>query len=520
MARLSNTPITAITQKPDVHSVGSWAAIAGLLAAATVCGALLDPYVSLTSQAMLYVLVVVLVAYKLDWVQSAVCAVGAVTALNFFFVPPRWTFEVESREHFIALVVMLVVALVISHLAAGLRRETHHAALSEQRARQLQALASSLANTTMSDEVVALGRQALDAAFGGPNTLALTDGPDNLTTDADQSDAVRDGLRCCIKESAVLGPGTGRWPGLDAWYVPLGDKAQALGAVCIRPALASDADGCEHAQALCGLLAQALWRVRLAATVQVTQLEVQRQQLQSTLLAAVSHDLRTPLAAIVGAASSLQTQAEKLSPAEQHRLLGSIASEATYLSTVTENTLQLVRLASTQQALGRGWREGRDWESLEEIVGTVLARVRQRDPARRIKSTIPAGLPLIKADPVLLAQLIGNLLDNALAYSDSDVDLVATIDIHTSEPAIVVSVKDRGPGIAPAEQHLIFEPYRRGDQSGSRESRGAGLGLALCRAIAVTHGGSLTVRRRSGGGSSFNLTLPLDGPPPSLEKPS
>ena len=103
-----------------------------------------------------------------------ICAVGAVTALNFFSVPPRWTFEVESREHLIALAVMLVVALVISHLAAGLRRETHHAALSEQRARQLQALASGLANTTTSDAVAALGQQALDAAFGGPNTLALT----------------------------------------------------------------------------------------------------------------------------------------------------------------------------------------------------------------------------------------------------------------------------------------------------------------------------------------------------------
>jgi two-component system sensor histidine kinase KdpD len=285
--------------------------------------------------------------------------------------------------------------------------------------------------------------------------------------------------------------------------------------VCVRPALASDTDGCEHAQALCGLLAQALWRVRLAATVQATQLEVQRQQLQSTFLAAVSHDLRTPLAAIVGAASSLQTQAEKLKPAEQNRLLGSIVSEATYLSTVTENTLQLVRLTSTQQALRR------DWESLEEIVGTVLARVRQRDPTRRIKSAIPAGLPLIKADPVLLAQLIGNLLDNALAYSNGDVDLVATVDTstdtRTSEPAIVVSVKDRGPGIAPADQHLIFEPYRRGDQSGPRESRGAGLGLALCRAIAVAHGGSLTVRHRSGGGSSFNVTLPLGGPQPQIQ---
>ena len=494
-----------------------------LLAAATACGALLDPYVSLTSQAMLYVLVVVLAAYKLDWVQSAVCAVGAVTALNFFFVPARWTFEVESREHLIALAVMLVVALVISQLAAGLRRETRLAALGEQRARQLQALASGLANTTTSDDICALGRQALDAAFAGPNTVGLAlndstgedDGTGNLTLDADQSDAARDGLRCCMKESAVLGPGTGRWPGLDAWYLPLGITPQALGAVCVQPALASDTEGLEHAQALCGLLAQALGRVRLTATVQAAQMEVQRQQLQSTFLAAVSHDLRTPLAAIVGAASALQTQAEKLKPAEQRRLLGSIVSEAAHLSTVTENTLQLVRLTSTQQTLRR------DWESLEEIVGTVLARVRLRDPTRRIKSAIPAGLPLIKADPVLLAQMIGNLLDNALAYSDGDVDLAATLftsaDTPAMEQSIVVSVKDRGPGIAPADQHLIFEPYRRGDQSGSRESRGAGLGLALCRAIAVAHGGSLTARRRSGGGSSFNVTLPLDGPPPQLQ---
>ena len=231
MARISTDSTAAATHRQGIHSVRSWAAIAGLLALATACGALLDPYVSLTSQAMLYVLVVVLVAYKLDWVQSAVCAVSAVTALNFFFVPPRWTFEVESREHLIALAVMLVVALVISQLAAGLRRETRHAALNEQRARQLQALASSLANTAESDEVAALGRQALDAAFGGPNTVALAlndsagkdDGTGNLTLDADQPDAVRDGLRCCMKESALLGPGTGRWlawlPGTCRWVI-------------------------------------------------------------------------------------------------------------------------------------------------------------------------------------------------------------------------------------------------------------------------------------------------------------
>ncbi|MEI8028867.1 MAG: ATP-binding protein [Comamonadaceae bacterium] len=491
-------------QEQGAHSLRGWLAVALLLATATLCGALLDPFVTLTSQAMLYVLVVVIAAYRLDWVQSALCAVGAVTALNFFFVPPRWTFDVESQEHFIALVVMLVVALVISHLAASLRRESRHAALNEQRARQLQALASSLAFASAPQEIVALGQHALDAAFDGPNSLLLKNETDSSLSDVDLPDGVRDGLRCCMVECAVLGPGTGRWPGLNAWYLPLGDKGHVLGAARVWPALAEDSDGREHAQALCSLLAQTLWRARLAASMHAAQIEAQRQQLQSTFLAAVSHDLRTPLAAIVGAASSLQTQREKLSPSEQDRLLGSIASEASYLSTVTENTLQLVRLTSLQKELKR------DWESLEEIVGAVLARVRQRDTARRIKSRVPPGLPLLKADPVMLAQLIGNLLDNALKYSEGEIDLI----VNAFPQALVISVKDRGPGIAPAEQDLIFEPYRRSDQSGQR---GAGLGLALCRAIAIAHGGSLTVRRRGGGGSCFIATLPLQEPQPERE---
>lgn len=478
-----------------------WGIVALLLSAATLFGFGLEEHVSLTSLAMLYVLAVVIAAYKLDWIGSSVCAVGAVTALNFFFVPPRWTFEVESQEHFIALAAMLVVALVISHLATGVRRETDIARLNERRARQLQILATDLANAASSDDVLALGRAALDAAFAGPCSLVLTQDGAELKQPGQLDVSVRDGLRCCITEAAVLGPGTGRWPGLDAWYLPLGDKGHVHGAACVQPALPDDDSGREHAQALCSLLAQALWRLRLNAEVLLAQREAQHQQLQSTFLAAISHDLRTPLAAIVGAASSLQTQRDKLSPSEQDRLLGSIVSEAAYLSTVTENTLQLVRLTSPAQALRR------DWESLEEIVGAVLARVRQRDPGRRIKSRVPEALPLVKADPVLLAQLIGNLLDNALKYSDGAIDLTVNADAHE----LVVAVKDRGPGIPESEQESVFAPYARGDHPGAR---GAGLGLAVCKAIADAHGGRLTVRRRSGGGSSFSLALPVEAQQP------
>jgi two-component system sensor histidine kinase KdpD len=487
------------------NPANAWVIVLLLLTTATVAGVLLDRYVSLTSHAMLYVLAVVIAAYRLPWAPSVAAAIAAVMAFNFFFVPPRWTFDVDTQENLIALFTMLTVALVTSRLAASLRRETDTARLNEKRARQLQDLATELASAAHCEDVRAKGQKALEAAFAGPCVVAFIDEHGELDLSADSALIFRDGMHCCMREAATLGPGTGRWPGLNAWYLPLGDKMEMNGAVCIQNVSASDNGGREHAQALCTLLSQALLRLKLTRSMQSAREESQRHHLQSTFLAAISHDLRTPLAAVVGAASSLQTQHDKLSLAEQERLLGSIVSEAKYLSTVTENTLQLVRL-------GNSGALNRDWESIEEIVGAVLARVRQRDPARRIKSEVPADLPLIKGDPVMLAQLLENLLDNALKYSSDAIELV----VSRTGREMHVCVKDRGPGIAESDEAAIFEPYRRNDRSGQR---GAGLGLAVSRAIAVAHGGTLTVKRRAAGGSSFRLALPLDPTQPDRDQP-
>lgn len=473
------------------------------MAATAICF-LLEPHVSLTSQAMIYVLAVVIAAYRLDWISSTVGAVGAVTALNFFFVPPRWTFEIESQEHFIALFVMLIVALVISHLSSHLRHETEIAKLNEQRARQLQGLSNALADITATAEFLVMGQQALDMAFAGPNNLALMNESNQLALGEDITKHIQDGMQCCMTEAATLGPGTGRWPGLNAWYIPLGDKSAMMGAACIQPALAQDHAGREHAQALCALLSQAMMRMRLTSDVQLAQTEVHRQQLQSTFLAAISHDLRTPLTAIVGAASSLQTQHDKLVESEQKRLLDSIVREASYLSTLTENTMQFVSLTNSPEQIKR------DWESMEEIVGAVLSRMRLRDVNRRIKSKVAKDLPLVKADSVLLAQLISNLLDNALKYSDDAIDLL----VQSNRTQLTVAVKDLGPGISETAQKHMFKPYTRSDQSGQR---GAGLGLALCKAIAQAHGGELTFSMRKNGGSQFTLILPIEMQTPIKE---
>lgn len=481
------------------QAVRAWAWVLALLGAATAGSFVLEPYVSFTSQAMLYMLAVAVAAYTLRPLPSLVCAVGAVVALNFFFVEPRWTLVVDNQAQGLALLAMLVVALVISQLAARLRGETALADHSARQAQQLQALAASLAATTRAQEVLDLGLAALDAHYTGPVTLALLRADGSLDYGPRPDTTAEDGLRRCMHEAATLGPGTGRWPGLNAWYVPLGSAGQVEGALCIRNVEAGDTPGREQAQALATLLAQTLVRIRMADAMLASQAEVHRQQMQSTFLAAISHDLRTPLAALLGAASALQGQGDKLGAAERSRLLQSLVSEAQYLSRITENTLQLVQLTNAAAPLQRGW------ESMEEIVGAVLGRMRLRDPSHRITAQVPATLPLIEVDPVLIAQLLSNLLDNALQYSPGPIALAVQCSADATQ--MQVCVKDRGQAIPEAQRPDLFLPYARGDQSGRR---GVGLGLAVCHAIATAHGARLTHSPRTTGGNRFCLSLPLN----------
>jgi two-component system sensor histidine kinase KdpD len=473
--------------------------LVALLAAPTALAAALDGWISLASESMLYLMAVAVVAYRLPWNWSAGFAIAAVTAFNFFFVPPRYTLEVENHEYLIALATMLAVALLVSRLASASRRDAERAQRSEARARQLQALAIDLAGADAA-ELLGFGERALRESFEYVRLLAIE--PAEATMSPTSGDEI-DGLRCCAREAAVLGPGTPRWPGLDAWYVPLSSGERALGAACLRPAFGPDVERREHAEALCALIGQALARARLDAGARQARSLAEREQSRSTLLAAVSHDLRTPLAVIVGAASALQAQRERMPEAERGRLLESIENEARHLAAVADNTLQLVRLADGGVALERSW------ESVEEIVGAVLARVRGRDPARRIRSHVPRDLPLVRADPVLLAQALDNLLDNALKYSDGPVELA----VRAGE-ALCIEVKDRGPGLDPARFDALCEPFVRG--ADARGPHGLGLGLAVCRAIAASHGADFRLRRRAGGGACWCLALPLE-PVPAAE---
>ena len=338
---------------------------------------------------MFYVLAVVVAAYSLPRAPSVVTAFGAVTALNFFFVPPRWTFEVWSREHLISVFAMLAVALVISRLAAALRREAEVAHINEGSARQLQQLATALASATRSEEVIASGQKVLDAAFDGPCIIAVLE-----RGEIDAPPALRDGMLAACARPRDLGPGTGRWPGLNAWYLPLKSEGNRRGGLRPEvPAARHQRPGtcAGHLRAR----GQALWRMKLAASVHVRRGAVAMAQGPNTSWPPSRMTFRTPLATIMAAASALEMQRESCRrgtgpAARPHRQRG-------------RNTWPPDRKHAAAGAAGErrraARRTGNPWRKSRRGAGRVRRATRTDASAR----SVPRGLPLIKGDPVLLA---------------------------------------------------------------------------------------------------------------------
>ncbi|HVV17221.1 MAG TPA: DUF4118 domain-containing protein [Polyangia bacterium] len=234
-------------------------------------------------------------------------------------------------------------------------------------------------------------------------------------------------------------------------------------------------------------------------------LRARTEEMRSALLSAVSHDLRTPLAAITGAATTLREQSQAATDTERADLLETICEEADRLERLVRNLLDMTRLESGALVVRR------DWVPLEEIIGAALTRLEAELAERPVRTDVPGDLPLVSVDAILVEQLFVNLLENAAKYtpSGSPIDVTARV----SDRSFVVEVADRGPGLPPGSETRVFEKFYRGQQV---ERRGAGLGLAICRGIAQAHGGEIVAENRPGGGVVFRVILPQLEPPPSV----
>ncbi|HEY0819136.1 MAG TPA: DUF4118 domain-containing protein, partial [Rhizobacter sp.] len=449
---LSTTGVRRLAPALGVWGL-AWAALAAL-----------DGQVALSGLAMLLVLASALAALWLPVAASLLATALSVVAFNWYFVPPRHTLAVDLRQDALLLGGMLAVSWVVAAVVARQRHLAEQARWHALQAEQLRRLGDALRDADDPAEQAGALREALADVLGQPPTLLVLHGALPAQDDPQAArivgapDAhVLSGLWHCTRQAQAFGPGTGRHADLPEWYLPLRGRQAAFGAVHVGldPLRPSDARVRVQAQALCDQMGLALQRAQVRRDATEAHRQAQLQGMRNAMLAAISHDYRTPLAAILGAASSLHDQGERLSAPQRERLAQSIVDETRQLSRLTDNTLQLARLDSPAVQLQL------DWESAEEIVGSVLHRARRHDPTRRVRARLEPGLPLVRCDAILLAQLLDNLVDNALKYSPVD----APVEMLVRQPGehIVFAVRDRGPGIAPGWRERVFEVFQRGE---------------------------------------------------------
>ncbi len=470
----------------------------------------LDGWLGVGSMALVLVLAAATAAIWLPrWLSLATCLL-AVLAFNYRFVTPRFTLSVNLASDVLLLVTLLLVSALVSMLVTRQRdlldRERDHLA----RQAQLRVLGDALRET---DDPRSCGphlQAALVQATGGPVLVCLP-GPPGDTDPANQvtflgaaEPAEIEAIEHAWRAGQAMGPGTGRYEHLDRCHLPMRGRTASQGAVMVLPPVGlNPPQVLQHVQAMCDQMGVALERAAAVRQAAQARESARTQALRSTLLSAIAHDHRTPLASILGAAQSLLEQRDRLTVDQQHRLAATIVDEATQLVRITDNTLQLARLDMPGLVMHT------DWESIEEIVGTVLARVRARHPDRTVRASVEPAMPLLRCDPVLMVQLLENLIDNAWRHGGSDQVVEVTVQRQGDEG--VLTVADRGPGVQASVRERIFEPFERAMPAAGR---GAGLGLALCQAVARVHGARLGCRERPGGGACFDYTWTLEAQAP------
>ena len=476
----------------------AWA-VAGI-AAATAIGLAAFRYITLADITMLYLIAIMVVSLG-GRGPSLLAASLAVAAFDVCFVPPRFTFVVHDVRHVLTFGVMFASGLAIATLMSRVRGQQRDAEQRERRTAALLAFTREVAAASDETEVAVVAARHLEDGLDAAAAVMVADrdgqpvAAAGLTAVAGTDAAA---ARWAFEHRQVAGHGTPTMPDARVLAVPLVDGDSAIGVIALqrrKGAPVFDADQHQLLEALGRQTALALNRVRLAAQAKEAALRARTEELRSSLLSAVSHDLRTPLSVITGAATSLRDDADKLPPAARAELLSTIVDDAQRLERMLANLLQLTRVET-------GLVPAREWVPADEVVGAALVRVEDALEGSAVDVDVPPDV-LLWIDPVLFEQVLINLVDNALKHGSPPL----SIAVRATDEQVTIDVADRGPGV-PAESQRLFEKFVR-----ASPSPGVGLGLAVVRAIVTAHGGQVTAEPRPGGGAVFRIVLPRGTPP-------
>lgn len=492
-----------------------WLISIGSVAVCTAIASVVSPYVTLVDLSMMYLLGIVVTASFTSKGPSLLSTLLSVAVMDFFFVPPYFTFAVSDTRYWFTFAVMFVVAFVISRLTLRVREQANAARQRERRTAALYNLSRELAHERGLEQLSAAAAKHISDVFLSEAVILLPDEKGRLAVPSGIPNVfASDQREMSVAQWAYdhrqqAGLGTGTLPGAKALYLPLIASSKIVGVAGVLPGPLSGTFDHEQTHALesfANQSAMAIERALLAEEAQQALLKAETETLRNTMLSSVSHDLRTPLAAITGAATTLLQQDLTIDQSGRRELLQTISEEAENLNRIIRNVLDMTRIEAN------GITVKKEWQSLEEIVGVVLNRVSDKLKAHPLSLDLPEDLPLVPFDPLLIEQVLMNLFDNAFKYSPQGTPL--SLSAIVKDDNLLVELTDRGPGITPGIEEKIFEKFVRGSASGG----GIGLGLAICQAVISAHGGRIWAENRPGGGALFSFMLPLGGEPPVMEK--
>jgi two-component system sensor histidine kinase KdpD len=467
---------------------------------------------------MTYLLGVVIVAFYIGRGPAVLTAIISVLAFNISFVTPRGTLAVSDTRYLLTFAVMITVGLVISTLASRIKQQAEVSRQRERRTAELYEMSREFAGTPAVETLAQIAERHIGSVFDASVMVLLPDDKSQLeaggwterSTEERTALANEQGVaQWSFDHRQEAGRGTNTLAGARALYLPLLGTRGTVGVVSVLPCEASDdrlqsPDQLHLLETFVNQTALAIERAQLDKEAQAARAQMETEQMRNSLLSSVSHDLRTPLATIQGAASSMLDAGASMDAGTRDELTQSIHDEAERLNRLVTNLLEMTRLQSGATQLKK------EWLDVEEVIGSALHRMASQLNGRPLRVDVPDNLPIASFDGVLIEQVLINLLDNAVKYSPagSPIDIAA----QRSAEGVQISIRDRGQGLAAGDEQRVFDRFYRADTS----LVGAGLGLSICKGIVDAHGGKIWAESRAGGGAIFNFTLPIEGNPPQM----
>lgn len=472
---------------------------------------------------MIYLLGIMITALLFGRGASLLGTALSVASFDFFFVDPRLTFAVTDTQYFFTFGVMFVVAVIISSLTVRSKHQAEGARQRERRTAALYAMSRELASTPGQSKLLTVAVQHITEVFDSAVKILLPDAQGYLVealSGAALDEKEQGTAEWCYKHSEMAGAGTGTLPSVHYLYLPLIASRGTVGVLAIDVATKNVAqmrrflasDQLHLLETFGNQTALALERAKLVEETQHSQVQIETERLRNSLLSSVSHDLRTPLATITGAASSLLEAGDNLNKTIRSELTQAIYEEGNRLNRLVGNLLDMTRVEAGTVKLNK------EWQPLEEVTGAALNHLDRQLRGRTIKTRLASDLPLVPLDAVLIEQVLFNLLENALKYSPpaSPIEIAAYSSAQGRE--VTMEVMDRGPGLPLGSEQQVFDKFWRLQTQPNYHNAngGVGLGLAIAQGFVEAHGGRIWAENRPTGGAIFRFTLPIEGKPPQL----